>query len=166
MNLSYPITITKWWSSNNNLTIYYNVFQTPDLLGVPYKSGRLAANLNTSQVLTLNSSTKVEWSGSFESKQVYGTLLIAPRYNVDLGASKSFIDNKLRIKFAINDVFKLQKSKITSTLASQNYVVNERWESRVFRLTCTYRFGSNDIKSARQRSGSSENESNRVKSGN
>ncbi|WP_316819181.1 outer membrane beta-barrel family protein [Pedobacter nyackensis] len=166
MNTSYPIAITKWWKSNNNLTVYYNRFETPDLLGAPYASGRLAFNLNTNQTITLNSSTKIEWSGNYESKQVYGTLLIAPRYGIDMGASKSFMDNKLNIKFAANDVFKLQKSKITSTLPSQNYVVNERWESRVFRLTCTYRFGSNEIKAARQRSSGSENESKRVKSGN
>ncbi|MNF11660.1 hypothetical protein D3C80_2129190 [compost metagenome] len=83
-----------------------------------------------------------------------------------MGASKSFMDSKLNIKFAANDIFKLMKSRITSTLPSQDYVVNERWESRVFRLTCTYRFGSKEIKAARQRSSSSESESKRVKSGN
>lgn len=166
MNMSYPIAITKWWNSNNNLTVYYNRFQTPNLLGSAYSSGRLAYNLNTNQTITLNSSTKLEWSGSIESKQIWGTLLIEPRYRIDLGASKSFIDDKLSIKFAANDIFKLQKSKITSTLPSQNYVVNERWESQIFRLTCTYRFGSNQIKAARQRSSSSDSESKRVKSGN
>lgn len=165
LNLSYPVAITEWWSTNNNLTTYYNNFQTPDILGNPYKSGRLAYNLNTTQTLTLNPSTKFEWSGYFQSKQVYGTLLIAAQYGIDLGASKSFMDNKLNLKFAANDVFKLQKSKITSALAGQNYVVNERWESQVFRLTCTYRFGSKDVKGARQRSSSSETEGRRVKSG-
>lgn len=165
MNMSYPIQITKWWSSNNNLTVYYNKFRTPNLLGLPYESGRTSFNLNTSQTITLNTSTKFEWSGYYQSKQVYGTLLIAPQYGIDLGASKSFMDNKLSIKFSANDIFKLQKSQITSAIPSQNYVVNERWESQVFRLTCTYRFGSKDIKSARQRSSSSEAEGKRVKSG-
>jgi len=166
MNMSYPIAITKWWSSNNNLTVFYNKFQTPDLLGAPYSSGRLAFNLNTSQTVTVNPTTKIEWSGNFESKQVSGTLLISPRYNIDLGANKTFMDNKLSIKFAANDVFKLQKNKLRSTLSSQNYVVTDRWESRIFRLTCTYRFGSNDVKAARERSAGSDSESKRVKSGN
>lgn len=165
LNLSYPIAITSWWSTNNNLTTYYNNFQTPNLLGMPYKSGRLAFNLNTQQTLTLNPTTKIEWSGYFQSKQVYGTLLIDAQYGLDLGASKSFMDNKLNLKFSANDIFKLQKAKITSALPSQNYVVNERWESQVFRLTCTYRFGSKDVKGARQRSSSSETEGRRVKSG-
>jgi hypothetical protein len=71
----------------------------------------------------------------------------------------------LDVKLAGNDIFKLQRSRITSALSSQNYVVNERWESQVFRLTGVYRFGSSQIKGARQRSGSSDAEGQRVKSG-
>ncbi|HWW42068.1 outer membrane beta-barrel family protein, partial [Pedobacter sp.] len=165
MNASYPVQITKWWSSNNNLTVYYNKFKTPNLLGMPYESGKLAFNLNTNQTITLNPTTNIEWSGYYQSKQVYGTLLINAQYGIDLGFSKSFMDKKLNLKFAANDIFKLQKSVITSALPSQNYVVNERWESQVFRLTCTYRFGSSNIKGARERSSGSESESRRVKSG-
>lgn len=165
MNLNYPIQITKWWSSNNNLTVYYNKFKTPNLLGQPYESGRTAFNFNTTQTITLNPNTSIEWSGFYQSKQVYGTLLIDPQYGVDLGLSRSFMDKKINLKVAANDIFKLQKSRITSTLPSQNYVVNERWESQIFRVTCTYRFGSSQIKAARQRSGGSEEEGRRVKSG-
>lgn len=165
LNVSWPVQITKWWSSSNNLTTYYNNFRTPDILGSPYESGRIAFNLNTTQTITLDPTASVEWSGYYQSRNVYGTLLIAPQYGVDLGLSKSFMDKKLSLKLSANDIFKLQRSSITSTLPSQDYVVSERWESRVFRFTCTYRFGSNAIKAARQRSGGSEAERNRVKSG-
>ncbi len=162
MNTSYVLPITKWWNSNTNLTIFHNQFETPNLLGAAYKSGMMSFNFNTNHTLKVNSSTNLEWTGRVESKQIYGTLLIAPRYRIDLGASRSFMDSKLNVKFAANDIFKLQKSKVTSTLPSQNYVLNERWESQVFRLTCTYRFGSKEIKAARERSGSSETESKRA----
>jgi outer membrane receptor protein involved in Fe transport len=165
MNVSYPIQITKWWSSNNNLTTYYNKFQAPDLAGAPYASGRLAFNFNTNQTITLNPNTSIEWSGYYQSKQVWGTLLIDPQYSIDLGLNRTFFDKKLSIKLAASDVFKMQRSIIRSTLPTQNYVVKERWESQVFRLTCTYRFGSNDIKAARKRSGSADAEARRVKSG-
>jgi outer membrane receptor protein involved in Fe transport len=165
INISYPIQITKWWSSSNNLVGYYNNFKTPDILGSPYESGRVAFNLNTNQTITINPNTNVEWSGYYQSKQVYGTLLISPQYSIDLGLSRSFASKKLNVKLAASDLFKLQRSKITSALASQEYVVNERWESRVFRLTATYRFGSSAIKGARNRSGSADAEGRRVKSG-
>ncbi|MHA4895811.1 outer membrane beta-barrel protein [Pedobacter sp. PWIIR3] len=164
INISYPIKITKWWGTSNNLTTYYNKFKTPDLLGAAYESGRVALNFNTNQTISINSTLNIEIGGYYQSRQIYGTIIIDPQYGIDLGVKKSFMNKKLDVKFAANDAFKLQKSRITSALASQQYVVNERWESQVFRLTCSYRFGSNDIKAARERSSSSEAEGRRVKS--
>jgi len=165
LNISYPIQFGKWWNSSNNLSAYYNKFKTENLLGKPYESGRPAFNFNSTQTITISPSSNMELSGYYQSKQVYGTLLLDPQYGVDLGFSKSFMNKQLNVKLAANDIFKLQKSGVTSALPSQNYVISERWESRVFRFTCTYRFGSNEIKAARQRSGGSEAEGKRVKSG-
>jgi len=164
LNVSYPVQLTKWWISSNNLTAYYNRFSSEDILGVPYRSGRLAFNLNTNQSITLNETASVELSGYYQSKQIYGTLIIDHQYGIDLGLKKSFLSKKLDLKLAANDVFKLQKSRITSAIPSQQYLVNETWETRVFRLNCTYRFGSTAIKAARARSGGAESEGRRVKS--
>lgn len=165
LNINSPLTLVKWWTTNNNFTLFYNQFSTPNLLGVPYKSGKLAFNANTNHTITLNANTSVELSGFYQSSMVEGTLSLKPQYGIDLGASRSFANKKLTIKLAANDVFNLQKWRITSALPGQTYSVNEKGESRIFRFTATYRFGSNDIKAARERSKSSEAESRRVKSG-
>ncbi|WP_442588777.1 outer membrane beta-barrel protein [Pedobacter sp. AW31-3R] len=164
LNVSYPVQVTKWWNTSNNFTGYYNRFSAPDIAGSPYKSGRLAFNLNTNQSVTVNKTTSIETSAYYQSRQIYGTLIIEPQYSVDLGIKKSFFEQKMDVKLAANDIFKMQRSQITSAIPSQNYVVKERWESQVFWLTCVYRFGSKDIKAARQRSGSSEAEGRRAKS--
>jgi hypothetical protein len=165
MNLNYPIQFFKWWSSSNNATTYYNEFKTEDVGGSPYESGRLSFNLNTTQNLKIGSTTTIEVSGYYQSKQTYGTIVIDHTYGVDLGIKQTLLNNKLDLKLAGNDLFKLQNNRITSAIPSQNYVVKERWESQVFRLTCVYRFGSSQIKGARERSGSSAAEESRVKSG-
>ena len=165
LNISSPLQITKWWSSNNNLTVYYNKFESPNLDNAPYESGRLAFNFNTNQTITLNKSTNFELSGYYVSKQVYGTLLIDQVYAIDMGLSKNLMDKKLNIKLAANDIFNLREGRITSALSSQNYVVKQKWESQIFRVTLTYRFGSSNIKGARERSSSADAEARRVKSG-
>lgn len=165
LNINSPLTIFKWWTTNNNLTVFYNEFSTPNLLGVPYKGGKTAFNFNSNQTITLNNTTSFELSGFYRSAQVDGTLAVKPNYGIDLGISKSFMEKKLSIKLAANDAFNLQKFRITSAIPSQIYSVNEKSESRVFRLTCSYRFGSSSIKGARQRSKGSSEEENRVKSG-
>jgi len=165
LNINSPINIFKWWTTNNNVTIFYNKFSTPNLLGSPYSSGKLSFNANTNHTVTLNSTTNVEMSGFYQSSLVEGTLAMKPQYGIDLGLSKSFANKKFNVKLAANDVFNLQRWRITSALPGQNYSVNEKEESRIFRFTCTYRFGSSDIKGARQRSKGSAAEQNRVKSG-
>ncbi|MEJ7560583.1 MAG: outer membrane beta-barrel family protein [Pedobacter sp.] len=165
LNVNYPLQFFKWWSSSNNGTTYYNEFKTADIGGSPYQSGRVSFNLNTTQNFTISPTTTIEASGYYQSKQIYGTIVIDPQYGIDLGVKQSFFKKKLDIKLSGNDIFKMQKSRITSALASQNYVVKERWESQVFRLTGVYRFGSSQIKGARERSGSSAAEEKRVKSG-
>jgi hypothetical protein len=165
LNINSPLTLFKWWTTNNNLTIFYNEFSTPNLLGVPYKGGKTAFNFNSNQTITLNSTTNFELSGFYRSSQVDGTLALKPIYGIDLGISKSFMEKKLSLKLAANDVFNLQKFRITSAIPSQSYTVNEKSETRVFRLTCSYRFGSTSIKGARQRSKGSSEEEGRVKSG-
>lgn len=165
LNINSPLTIVKWWTTNNNLTVFYNKFSTPNLLGVPYSSGKLAFNANTNHTININPATSIEMSGYYQSPLVEGTLAIKAQYGIDLGIRRTFMDKKLNVKFAANDIFNLQKWGTTSALPGQNYNVSEKQESRVFRLTCTYRFGSNDIKGARQRSKGSAAEDSRVKSG-
>lgn len=165
LNINSPLTIIKWWTTNNNLTVFYNKFSTPNLLGVPYSSGKLAFNANTNHTINVNPTTSIEMSGYYQSPLVEGTLAIKAQYGIDMGVRKTFINKKLNVKFAANDIFNLQKWGTTSALPGQNYNVSEKQESRIFRLTCTYRFGSNDIKGARQRSKGSAAEDSRVKSG-
>lgn len=165
LNVSSPIKFASWWTANNNLTIFFNQFRSPNIQDRPYESGRVGFNFNTNQTITVNPTTNFEVSGYYQSRQVWGTLLIEPQYAIDLGFSKSFMNKKLNLKLAANDVFNLRTGKITSALPGQNYVVNQKWESQVFRFTCTYRFGSSSIKTNNRRSGSSEDESRRVKSG-
>jgi hypothetical protein len=43
--------------------------------------------------------------------------------------------------------------------------ISNRWESQTFRVNFTYRFGSNQISSARQRKTGLETEANRIKGG-
>jgi outer membrane receptor protein involved in Fe transport len=56
MNISRPITIAGWWSTNNDATLYYSRFSSPDLAGTPFKSGKATYILNTIQTFTLSPS--------------------------------------------------------------------------------------------------------------
>lgn len=166
MNVNRPFALTSWWNTTNDATLYYSRFNSPNLMGVPFKSGKLTYLLNTMQTFTISPSVNAELSANYSSDQVYGTYIAKPIYGVDLGISKSFADKRANIKLAVNDIFNTRKIDVSSAVRQQDYRLYQKEETRIFRATFTYNFGSSVIKAVRSRSNSSEEEKSRVKSGN
>lgn len=165
MNVNRPVVITSWWKTNNDATLYYSHFSSPDLLGAPFKNGKLTFMMNTTQTFTLNGTMNAELSANYQSAQVFGTYVARPIYGADLGISKSFADKKAAIKLAASDLFNTRKIMVKSAIPFQDYNLSQKQESRIFRLTFSYNFGSSGVKAVRERPNSSEAEQNRVKSG-
>lgn len=166
LNIGAPITITKWWETNNDFTLYYNKFKSPNLIGIPFNSGKLSYIINSSHTFNISPSINAELAMDYHSAQVYGTYAVKPLYGIDFGISKSFAAKRANVKLAINDVFNMQKANIKSAILLQDYQLYQKQESRIFRLSFSYNFGSSSIKAAREHSKSSDSEQSRVKSGN
>src|SRR5690606_31042631 len=114
LNVSAPVTFTKWWNSNTNLTVFNNHFTSPDLNGQVLDNQQTAFQVHHSENFTLNSSTSVELSGNYQSKLIYGTFLVQPQYAVDFGMNKSLMAKKVNLKLAVSDIFKTRRGKISS----------------------------------------------------
>lgn len=166
ININKSIAITKWWNTNNDATLYYGRFSSPSLMGMPFKSGKLTWLVNTVQSFIVKPSLTAELSGNYTSGQAYGTYIAKPFYGIDMGLSKTFGDKRATIKLAANDIFNQRKISIRSAFIDQDYRLSQKQESRIFRLSFSYNFGSSSGKSAGQYSGGLETEQSRVKSGN
>jgi len=94
---------------------------------------------------------------------VYGTLNMGSNYGMDMGLGKSVANKKGNIRFSVSDLFNTRGVKINSTLPDVSYNLSQKHETRVFRLTFTYRFGSSSMKEARHRSTGLESEQSRIK---
>jgi len=165
-NISRSLSIANWWSADNDVTVYYSEFSTPNLMGFAFKNGKTTFVFNSNHNFIINSSLTADLSVNYSSSQVYGTYIAKPIYGIDLGLSKSFADQKANIKLALNDVFNQRNIRIRSAIPFQDYQLSQKQESRIFRLSFTYNFGSKSVKGARERSNSSATEQNRLKSGN
>lgn len=164
-NISKPFNLTNWWSTNNEATIYHSRFFTPDLMGVQFRNEKTTIRLSTIHTFTFNSNLDAELAANYSSSQVYGTYVAAAMYGVDLGLNKSFAGKKAHVKFSINDLFDQRQIKIRSAIPSLDYQLNQKEESRSFRLTLTYNFGNTQLKVKKFRSNNSSIEQERVKSG-
>jgi hypothetical protein len=163
LTLSAPVAIAKWWNTNNTFTIFNNQYSTTGLEGLELKANKTSYYVNTNHNFTLPRNYTAELSASYTSSLVYGTLNMGSNYGVDLGLSKQLLNKKGNLKISVNDLFNTRETNIHSTLSSVNYKLYQKQESRIFRLTFTYRFGSSSIKEARDRSTGLESEQSRIK---
>jgi outer membrane receptor protein involved in Fe transport len=166
MNINRPVAIASWWNTSNDATIYHSRFTSPDLLGAPFKNGKLTYMINSIHTFTINPSVNAEFSANYQSSQVFGTYIAKPIYGVDLGISKSFASKKANIKLSASDLFNTRQVHVRSAVPLQDYNLSQKQESRIISLSFSYNFGSSNVKATRERSNSSSNEQNRIKSGN
>lgn len=163
VNLNAPVSFSKWWSTSNNASVFYLGFRSPNLRGQELNSGRVALQVNSQHKFIISPSLTGELTGDYTSPLEYGTLKIGSQYGIDLGLSKSFMNKKANVKLALSDIFDSRKQYISSTYEGLDYNLVQKNETRIGRVTFTYRFGKSEIKPERRRSTGLEDEQRRIK---
>ncbi len=107
-----------------------------------------------------------EVSGFYNSPTVWqGTFKIKTLWSMDAGISKPILKNKGNIKASFTDMFRSLQWKGSIDFAGQRSTATGYGESRQFRINFSYRFGSNQVKAARNRNSAAEDESKRTQGG-
>jgi hypothetical protein len=162
LNIGAPLPIKKWW--NGYINIYYN-YQIFD--------GKISNNtihqtipiygLYMQNSFTLGNNYTLEVSGNFNGPNIWGaTWKTKSQGGVDIGLQKLLMNKKATLKIAATDIFFTQPWTATSDFGGLYIHGKGSWESRTLRISFSYRFGSNQIKAARQRKTGSETEANRI----
>jgi hypothetical protein len=86
-------------------------------------------------------------------------------FGVDGGLQKQLFKGKATMKMSVSDIFNTMKWGGESSFAGAHSQANGKWESRQFKVNFTYRFGSNQVKAARQRATGIDDENKRANSG-
>ncbi|WP_080241029.1 outer membrane beta-barrel protein [Spirosoma rigui] len=165
LTVSFPVTVTKWWRMQNNVSTYYTHYQT-FYSGTPYEVKLVAYNLYTSNNFTMSKTLSAEFSAWYNSASQYGFYKASPMGAFSLGLQKKLMADKANLKLNISDPFWLNQFNGRAVVQDINFRVRSRWESRRINLTFTYRFGNQNVKGARQRNSATSAEQNRVKGGN
>jgi outer membrane receptor protein involved in Fe transport len=156
-NLSFPISVAKWWNMHNNFNLYYTRYQDSNLSGGVLDVSQTAFNFYTGSTFTLKNDWSAEANMWFNSPQVLGIITqTKPQYAVNAGIQKSFWEKKGRLKLNISDIF--LTSFFNGDIDYQNIdmTVKSRWTSRRATLNFTYNFGNQNVKGNRKRSTATE----------
>lgn len=164
LDMSLSTDITKWWNIYVNVSGYSNVWKGNLQNGLVVNNSTIAANANAQSTFKLKDNWTIELSGWYNSpyrridyNRAMGTM--------DAGVQKKFWKDNATLKVSFTDVLHTGRGGYHSEYAGIATNLRFKWESQQLRVNFTYRFGSNEIKAARNRRGGSEDELNRIKGG-
>ncbi|NIJ54423.1 outer membrane beta-barrel family protein [Dyadobacter arcticus] len=158
--LSWPVTVVKGWQLQTNLMGYYNRFQYSyegTVLNIENISGRLNGN----NAFTLGKRWTAELNGWVSTPSVNGIWSSPWLGAMDFGLQRT-VTSTLKLKLSVQDVFHSNRyrPRIDTPSSKQSGVLT--FDTRVALLNITYSFGNQQVKAARQRRLSSDEESRRT----
>jgi hypothetical protein len=168
LSLNLPTPIAKWWEGFLSFTGFRSRFKadfsTPEDPNFVVDQAFTAFNVYSEQTVRLPKGISVQLSGWFNSRAFWGTLRSEPQGALDLGIQKKVLGDKGEIRLRLGDILHTARWAGENLFTpGLNMTANGRWESRTATLNFSYRFGSSEVKSARQRRTGLEDEKNRVK---
>lgn len=164
LNVSYPF-MYKNYMLFANLNTNYSRFQADFGPGREVDADAFGLNLFAQNTLKFGKTKTwtAELSGFYNAPTIYmGSFEAKSLWAVDAGLQKQLFQGKGTIKASVSDVFRSLRFRATNDFAGQHTNVLTRWESRQFKLNFVYRFGSNQVKAARNRTIGAEDETKRA----
>jgi hypothetical protein len=164
VNIGSPTPINKWW--NGYVSVWFNQQIFKGEIGknqIQRSYSMYGAYLQQSFTIG-KKGTSAELSGSFNGPSVWGgTWRTKPQGGLDIGVMQQLFNKKGSIKLSYTDIFHTQPWSAVSDFGGLYVNGSGYWESTTFRVAFSYRFGSSNVKAARQRKSGLESESGRIK---
>jgi hypothetical protein len=163
--VSYNAPIRKWWTTS----LYVNVFNSHYkglVNNEPLDVSITTLMTNMNQQFRFGKGWSVEMSGFFRTRsQATGMFLIKPMGVLSFGAAKQVLKTKGTVKLSVIDPFKLQGTDVYVKHGNIDMLVTNLWDNRRVGLTFTYRFAKGQNVQQRRRTGSAQEEQNRIGTG-
>jgi iron complex outermembrane recepter protein len=164
LTVSFPLPVAKWLSSNNFIGVYHNRFTgTIATINEPIDTRGTTFNINSQNNITLPKGFALELSGFYQSGIVEGQLIGRSMGQVTLGIQKKVLEKRGTLRFNVSDIFATQVFRGSFDSPTVKTSIVNQWETRVARVSFSYRFGNNKVQNARQRTTGLEEEKSRVK---
>lgn len=140
VNVNYSLALFSFWSTQWNLNTFENHYFGS------YGGERIANRLwsyavQTTQNYRLPKSWSAEWTAAYESPQSDGVFRQKASGHVSLGVMKKMLNDKLNLKFAVDDVFKTSRYRTNSSVGGVYMDQRIDLDSRVWRVSVGYTFG-------------------------
>lgn len=151
-NLSRNFTLKPWWKLNLFTMVEYNqnYYFGPDQL--QYKNDVIFYNVNLSTQIDLDKAKTFNISAGYvyNSEAIQGSFNISSSQNTYLILNKKFWEKKFEIGLTFNDIFRTDRTTISTKYANQNQDFKDYRDTQYFILNLKYNFGNQKVKDTKQ----------------
>ncbi len=156
--------ITKWW--NLTAVAVFNHKIIKGMVWAPLEARISQLNISINNQFQLKKGWALELSGYYQTKsQIDLQEWLKPQGELNFGVSKQVLKNKGTVRLNIRDITYFQNYSGYSTFQNSFEPFDIKWDSRVVRLSFSWRFGK-AMKPIQRSEGGATEELNRVGSGN
>lgn len=157
IEVSFPLSINKWWRMQHNIRGAYKKEQTP-YHGITYAIPITDYTISGSQVFTLPKAITFDLSYYYRSYSGTGLYISKPIGNIDLSLQKSWMKGKLNTKIGYYDIF--DTYRIRFVFREKRIIDNQFYHwfgNRRVALTLNYSFGKSTHSSKQNSKNEEEN---------
>lgn len=164
LNISSSLPIAKWWNG------YVNIYGTHQKYNGRFTNQQIDLKVTgyggyIQNTFTLGHNYTAEVSGWLNGPGIDGSLRFKTLGAADIGFQKQFMQKRASLKISATDILHTARFRALSDFKGLYLKAWGHWESQTVRVNFTYRFGSNEISSSRERKTGLETEAGRIKAG-
>jgi hypothetical protein len=141
--LQLPVTVTGWWNMDNSLLGFYDSYSSDNVGGAAYDHSKFSCTINSINTFSLPYNLKAELNAVYGSPSISGLYQVSHTSGVDAGVSRSFLEKKLNIKLAVNDIFHDNGYHLSSNAGNIHLYGQSYTDSRRVIFALSYKFGKN-----------------------
>ena len=157
---TFQIPVTKWW--NLTAIAVYNYKVIKGVVWAPVEAKVSQLNVSINNQLQLKKGWSFELSGYYQTKsQIDLQEWLKPQGELNFGVAKQILKKKGTVKLSIRDMTWFQNYSGYSTFQNSYEPFTIKWDTRVVRLSFSWRFGQ-AMKAVRRSEGGANDEINRV----
>ena len=163
LNLTQQFSVNRYWDITFNGLFYYIDNSVSFDKNRSFELKQYAGRVSLVQAFKLPFNMNGELTAVYNSKRLSGANTLSRSISqVDIAIQKKLLKDKATIRFAINDIYKGNKSRYTQDFPGFSSSSYGYYESRQMRLSFTYRFSNGKTKAQRSHKSALESESSRM----
>jgi len=157
---TFQTALTKWWNLTAVATYNHKVIK--GVVWAPITARVNVLNISINNQFQLKKGWSLELSGYYQTKsQIDLQEWLEPQGELNIGVGKQIMKNKGTLRLSIRDLTYFVNYNGYSTFENSNEPFTVKWDSRVVRLSFSWRFGK-AMKPVRRSEGGASDEINRV----